>query len=241
MSENSDKPFLKASNISFQYGVVPVVEDVNFTVERGEVLGISGPSGSGKTTILRLVAGLEKPDSGSIVMGGKSVSGEKIMAPPYQRGCSMVFQGFFLWPHMTVTKHLQFVLPKREVKENQQRIADILNFVDLIGEKNCYPYELSGGEQQRLAIARAVIASPDYLLLDEPFSNLDLKRRKEMLSLLTILPSEEQTTILYVSHDIQELLKVADMILFLEENQQTFFGTKEEFVRRWNLGAEMNI
>ncbi len=240
MSENSDKPFLKACDIGFQYGVVPVVEDINFTVEKGEILGISGPSGSGKTTILRLVAGLEKADSGTIVMEGKIVSGEKIMVPPYQRGCSMVFQGFFLWPHMTVTKHLQFVLSKKKIKEKQQRIAEILNFVDLLGKKNCYPYELSGGEQQRLAIARAVIVSPDYLLLDEPFSNLDLKRRKKMLSLLTTLPTEEQTTILYVSHDLPELLKVADMILFLEENQQTFFGTTEEFVKTHKYGVEMN-
>ena len=110
MSKNSDQPFLEACDLSFRYGIVPIVEGINFALARGKTLGISGPSGSGKTTLLRLIAGLEKPDFGRIIMDGKAVSGEKSMLPPHQRGCSIVFQGFSLWPHMTVRKHLQFVL-----------------------------------------------------------------------------------------------------------------------------------
>ena len=176
-----------------------ILDRVNLKVKKGEIFGIFGPTGSGKTTILRLIAGLEKQDSGVIKLRGKEVSSPNIFVPPERRNVGFVFQNLALWPHMTVFEHLNYVCKKTE------KIGKILKLLKLDKLKNRKPAQLSGGERQRLAIARCLAQGSDILLLDEPFSSLDLPLKKEVQKLLFKLNKRKRITILLVTHDIFEI------------------------------------
>ena len=204
------------TGINKYYGTNRVLKDVDLTIEDGEFMTLLGPSGCGKTTTLRVIAGLEKPQAGSIVMDGKRIvnAAESFFAPPAKRGLNLVFQSYALWPHMTVFDNVAFGLrvkhtPKDEIKKLVENALSRMQIGEYAGR---YPSELSGGQQQRVAIARAIATPVELLLLDEPLSNLDAKLRVDMRSELKRLHEEMGTTIIYVTHDQVEALTLSTRI-----------------------------
>ena len=198
------------------YGRNHVLKDLCLTVEDGEFMTLLGPSGCGKTTTLRVVAGLEKPQHGTIEMDGRLVVNvdEQFFEDPGRRGLNLVFQSYALWPHMTVFDNTAFplVVQKRPKDEIRKRVTDALERMRIAEFAGRYPSELSGGQQQRVAIARAIVSQPKVLLLDEPLSNLDAKLRVDMRSEIKRLHHELGTTILYVTHDQVEALTMSSRI-----------------------------
>ncbi len=203
------------------FGTNHVLKDVDLTIEDGEFMTLLGPSGCGKTTTLRVIAGLEKPQAGSITMDGRLIvdAEEQYFEPPARRGLNLVFQSYALWPHMTVFDNVAFGpkvsrTPKAEIKKLVDSALSRMQILEFSGR---YPSELSGGQQQRVAIARAIASSPRLLLLDEPLSNLDAKLRIDMRSELKRLHQEMGTTIIYVTHDQVEALTLSTRIAIFFE------------------------
>ena len=214
---------IELTHIDKYYGKNHVLKDLNLTIEDGDFMTLLGPSGCGKTTTLRVVSGLEKPQSGIILMDGKEIvnAAEASFAPPSKRNLNLVFQSYALWPHMTVFDNVAFGLRIR--KENSETIAKkVASALDRmqIGEfAKRYPTELSGGQQQRVAIARAIVSEPRLLLLDEPLSNLDAKLRVDMRAELKRLHHETGTTIIYVTHDQVEALTMSTRIALYRKGE----------------------
>ena len=204
------------SNINKFYGSNHVLKNVDLTIEDGEFMTLLGPSGCGKTTTLRVVAGLEKPQSGTITMDGRTVvnAEEQFFESPAKRGLNLVFQSYALWPHMTVFENVAFGLKvaKMSKADIKARVENALERMQIGQFAKRYPSELSGGQQQRVAIARAIAASPGLLLLDEPLSNLDAKLRIDMRSELKRLHQDMGTTVIYVTHDQVEALTLSTRI-----------------------------
>ncbi|WP_152185500.1 ABC transporter ATP-binding protein [Segeticoccus rhizosphaerae] len=214
-------PDLVVQGLSKRFGEAQALDDISFTVQDGEFFTLLGPSGCGKSTTLMSVAGLERPDSGSIRVGDEvffdSDSGRFLT--PEQRNLGMVFQSYALWPHMTVEANLAMPLKLRKVKKSRQTslIDDALDQVGLLPYKKRYPHQLSGGQQQRVALARALVYSPTVLLLDEPLSNLDAKLRDRARAWLKDLQSSIGITTVYVTHDQLEALSLSDRLAVMED------------------------
>ena len=233
---------LKTENITKSYKNVEAVKGVTLQVPPGEVLAILGPSGSGKTSLLRLIAGFERPDEGTVSIDGIDVSLPMKMIEPSKRKLSMIFQDLALWPHMTVRQHIEFVLKKNKLPKDvlNSEITTILNHVSLNGHNSRYPHQLSGGEKQRLAIARALASHAKYLLMDEPFSNLDSILKEELQDLVIELKNSLQMGIIYVTHNIEEALVLADTIAVMNKGKLEQIDSKDkildnpknDFVRR---------
>ncbi|MCH9031460.1 MAG: ABC transporter ATP-binding protein [candidate division Zixibacteria bacterium] len=220
---------LSISGLSKSYGDTKVLSDVNIDLRQGELLVALGPSGCGKTTLLRLIAGLETPDSGEIWLEGKKISS----LPPKDRDLSLVFQNYALYPHMTVAGNLEFPLKVKKVPrvERKKQIAKIAELLDLTEKLNSKPGELSGGQRQRVALGRAIIRKPSLYLLDEPLSNLDSQLRSRMRSEIVALQKKLETCAIYVTHDQTEALTMADRIMLLHEGRVRQIGTPEEIYR----------
>src|SRR5690349_296997 len=203
-------PFLSLQNVSRSFGPTPAVADVSLAVERGEFFGLLGPSGCGKTTTLRMIAGLEKPDSGSIQFDGKEITN----LPPERRGFGMVFQNYALFPHLNVYENVAFGLRARHAPkaETNERVQSALELVQLPGYEKRAIDELSGGQQQRVAIARAIAIEPALLLFDEPLSNLDVSLRESTRGELRELVTRLGLTAVYVTHDQEEAFALCDRI-----------------------------
>ena len=203
-------------NIDKYYGHNHVLKDLNLTVNDGEFMTLLGPSGCGKTTTLRVIAGLEKPQNGTITMAGRKVvdARELFFEDPGNRDINLVFQSYALWPHMTVFDNVAFPLLVKKIKQEEitKRVMDSLERMRIAEFAKRYPSELSGGQQQRVAIARAIVSQPKVLLLDEPLSNLDAKLRVDMRSELKRLHHEMGTTVIYVTHDQIEALTMSTRI-----------------------------
>ena len=210
-------------NIDKFYGSNHVLKNLNLTVNDGEFMTLLGPSGCGKTTTLRVIAGLEKPQNGTIEMDGHLVVNAKELyfEDPGKRGMNLVFQSYALWPHMTVFQNVAFVLSVQKVpkEETKRRVMDALERMRIEQYADRYPSELSGGQQQRVAIARAIVSQPKVLLLDEPLSNLDAKLRIDMRSEIKRLHHEMGTTIVYVTHDQVEALTMSTRIAIFFEGE----------------------
>jgi iron(III) transport system ATP-binding protein len=205
-------------NVQKNYGKLRTLAGVTFELLPQEILALMGPSGSGKTTLLRLVAGFEKPDGGTVYVDGIEVSGASAFVPPHKRKLSMVFQDLALWPHMSVSEHLEFVLQKNGMTKSARKdeIDRILQNVCLEDFGGRYPHQLSGGEKQRLAIGRALASSPSYLLMDEPFSHLDDRLKEELQQLLLSLSQKTRIGTIYVTHDRREAFAVAKRVALIE-------------------------
>lgn len=200
---------------------VAAVDDVTIDVDPGEFLVLLGPSGCGKTTLLRMIAGLEKPDRGHISLNGAPVfdSDRNLNLPPERRRASMVFQSYALWPHMTVFDNVAYPLRSQRVHKTrvQERVRDVLTIVGIDHLQAQYPSQLSGGQQQRVSLARAIVASQDVILFDEPLSNIDAKVREKLRLEIVRMQRELGFTALYVTHDQEEAMTLGTRIAVLDE------------------------
>jgi len=213
-----------------QYGAVTAVEEVSITIEAGTLVTLLGPSGCGKTTTLRMVAGLEMPTGGRILIGGKDVT----LLPPNERDVSMVFQSYALFPHMTVLENVSYGLADSALSKSQRldKAHDGLRQVGLEGYDERLPSELSGGQQQRVACARALVLEPQVLLFDEPLSNLDAKLRRRMREEIRDLQQRLHLTSIYVTHDQEEALAVSDKIVVMNKGRIAQEGTPVDLYER---------
>jgi ABC-type Fe3+/spermidine/putrescine transport system ATPase subunit len=204
------------AGITRRFGSQLALDNVSFGVAPGKAAVILGPSGCGKTTVLRIIAGLEVPEAGEVVLNGITVSAAgRAIVPPHQRRLGFVFQDLALWPHLTVQQNLDFVLGSMRVSgaERSRRAQEALALVRIEQFSTRYPHQLSGGEQQRVAVARAIVGEPRVLLLDEPLSSLDPDLRAELRSELTRLQNALALTMVYVTHDREDAVALADSVV----------------------------
>ena len=201
---------VRLTGVSRSYGPVAAVRGVDLEVGRGEVLALLGPSGCGKTTTLRLIAGFEAPDTGTVEVGGWAVAGPNLRVPPEKRRVGMVFQDYALFPHLTVAQNVAYGLPGG--KKRNGRVEDVLSLAHLDGLGARMPHELSGGQQQRVALARALAPGPEVVLLDEPFSNLDAALRTRVRAEMRDILTDAGATAIFVTHDQEEALSLADEV-----------------------------
>lgn len=227
-------PALSISNLSMQYHPASpwVLKDLDFMVKKGEFVVILGPSGSGKSTLLRLIAGFEIPARGSIRLNGKQVAaaGDPCVVPPEARGIGYVFQAYALWPHKTVAQNIAFPLEMRHLAQLdiRRQVADVMEKLGISALERRYPAQLSGGQRQRVALARALIGSPGLLIMDEPLSSLDVSLRRSIQRELLDLRAQWQPTVLYVTHDQEEAMRLADRIIVLHAGRIQQQGTAAE-------------
>ncbi len=216
----------------FTRGAAPAVASVDLEVESGEIMAVVGESGCGKTTFLRMVAGLEMPDSGEIEIGGRAVAAGRSWVPPEKRGVGMVFQDFALFPHMTALQNIVYGLGSLPRRERQERAHEVLELVGLGGYGERYPHQLSGGQQQRIALARALAPQPRLLLLDEPFSNLDTSLKRSLREELGDILRATGTTALLVVHDVEDVLILADRAAVMRNGRILQEGDPTTLYRR---------
>ena len=200
-----------------RFGAFHAVKDVSFSIAKGQLIGLLGPSGGGKTSILRMLAGLETPDEGDIVFHGKRVND----LPPQERGIGFVFQNYALFKHMTVAGNIAFGLEiKKWTKaQTRERVAELVELTGLSGFEKRYPHQLSGGQRQRVAFARALAPQPQLLLLDEPFAAIDAKIRHELRAWLREMIDRLDITSIFVTHDQDEAIEVADEIMIINQGR----------------------
>jgi len=224
--------FLRIEDLYKTFGQVAAVNRINLEIAEGEFFTLLGSSGCGKTTTLRMIGGLEKPDSGAIYLGDRClVSPEKnLFIKPEKRDMGMVFQSYALWPHMTVFENVVYPLKLRGIKgrDAEKKVAEVLGLVGLAGLEERPAPALSGGQQQRVALARALVFSPKVLLLDEPLSNLDAQLREEMRRELKSLQQRVHITVIFVTHDQIEALSLSDRIAIMKFGVFEQVGTPEE-------------
>ncbi len=205
-------PLLEVKNISSSYGNKLAINDVSVNLEKGEIGCLLGPSGCGKTTLLRTIAGFKDIVSGDILIEGRRVAAEAFSVSPEERGVGMVFQDYALFPHLNVQENVAFGLKHMKRSEKKRRVGDLLRVIGLEQVKHKYPHELSGGEQQRIALARSLAPRPRLLLLDEPFSNLDVNMRELLSMEVRKIIKQQNTTGLVVTHNQHEAFAMADRI-----------------------------
>lgn len=226
MQQSSGRLSIEATHLVKRYGPVLAVDDLTLQVRSGEFFSLLGPSGAGKTSVLRMLAGFETPDSGSLAIEGRSMAG----VPPHRRPVNLVFQSYALFPHLRVGENVAFGpqmqrLPRKEI---QERVRDMLALVKLPGKEHRWPHELSGGEQQRVALARALINRPAVLLLDEPLSALDQQLRQEMQVELKSIQELVGITFICVTHHQPEALAMSDRVAVMQQGRLVQIGTPRE-------------
>ena len=208
---------IQVRHVSKHFGSFHALDDVSIDVDGGSLTALLGPSGSGKSTLLRIIAGLEQPDEGEILLAGEDATD----SPPQKRGVGFVFQHYAAFKHMTVRDNIAFGLKirKRPAAETKARVDELIDLVQLQGFGDRYPAQLSGGQRQRMALARALAPEPEVLLLDEPFGALDARVRAELRVWLRRLHEETHTTTVFVTHDQEEAMEVADRIVVMNKGR----------------------
>jgi iron(III) transport system ATP-binding protein len=226
---------IRLNGVTKRFGAVTAVDGVSLTVDRGEIVALLGPSGCGKTTLLRLVAGFERPDAGTVETACRVVADRSTWVPPERRRIGMVFQDYALFPHLTVAENVGFGLPRLA---RATRVGELLEVVGLAELGGRYPHELSGGQQQRVALARALAPSPELVLLDEPWSNVDPFLRESLRTEVVQIVRSLGVTGILVTHDREEALSLADRIALMRDGRIVQEGTAEELyftpATRWS-------
>ena len=212
-------PLLRIRQLEVSLGGSPILHGIDLDLGEGEVLIIVGSSGCGKTTLLRAIAGLERPTQGSIAVDGAAISDPRMFIAPQERPIGMVFQGLALFPHLTVAQNVGFGLNKVVRSERDKRVAAELKSVGLEGLERRYPHQLSGGQQQRVAIARSLILRPRVLLMDEPFSDLDSATRAEVRAEVFRILHDHGTAAIIVSHDKEDAYHLGDRIAVMDKGR----------------------
>ena len=227
---------IELKDITFSRGNKKVLENLDLEIADKKFTCLLGATGSGKTTLLRLIAGLETPDSGKILIGGKlATNGHTILIEPSKRKVGFVFQDLALWPHFTVFKNVEWSLRIQNDKEAASKADRIIDNMGLTEHKKKYPHQLSGGQQQQLAMARALATQPEILLMDEPLSGLDANLKEQMMEYIIKVKNEFNITIIQVTHDHNEALRLADTIVVLNNNGKIeASGTPEEMSKSSN-------
>lgn len=226
------KTAVKLQGVSKLFDVDVAVKALDLEVQQDQVLALVGPSGCGKTTTLRLIAGFERPDSGAIWLENRVVSDPYTFRPPEKRGVGMVFQDYALFPHLSVSENVAFGLEGRRGPQREQRVASMLKLIGLEARAERYPHELSGGEQQRIALARALIPEPILILLDEPFSNLDADLRLKMREEVRVILKGMHATAIFVTHDQEEALYMGDQLAVMNNGRIEQVGSPEDIFHR---------
>jgi iron(III) transport system ATP-binding protein len=220
-----DCSMIRLDGVRKRFDDVAAVDDASLCVARGEVVALLGPSGCGKTTLLRLIAGFERPDAGSVTVDGRLAASRHAWIPPEARRVGMVFQDYALFPHLTVAANIGFGLARRD---RPRRVAELLGIVGLDGLGHRYPHELSGGQQQRVALARALAPAPELVLLDEPWSNVDPFLRETLRAEVAEIIRPLGVTVLLVTHDREEAFSLADRIALMRDGKVVQEGTPEQ-------------
>ncbi len=237
----SKKQIITLKSVTKRYGDVLAVDDVSISVQHGDVLVLLGSSGCGKTTTLRLIAGLEQPDGGSIWLDGRCVAGKNTWIPPEARKIGMVFQDYALFPHLTSGENIAFPLNRATKRERRERVRELLALVGMEGMDDRYPHQLSGGQQQRIALARALAPRPAVVLLDEPFSNLDAFRRKQVREEVRQILKQAGATGIFVTHDQEEAMRIADVVAVMQEGRVLQVGQPPKLYRHPEHPAVANF
>ena len=227
---------VELENICVSYGEHAVLKDFSLKVESGQIMGIVGPSGCGKSTIVRAICGFLKPQRGMVKIDGKTMFSQKdrVDIPPEQRHIGVVFQDYAVWPHLSAYDNIAYPLKKRGLSKEEINplVRNALEQVNMVGYEKYMPSQLSGGQQQRVAIARALTSSNDFLIMDEPITNLDAKLREQMLVEIRILQQRLGTTIIYITHDQEAAMQLCDKIAILEpDGSIAQIGSDEEIIR----------
>ena len=223
-------PAIAVHGAAKSYGSVQAVRPTDLSVGPGELFAVLGPSGCGKTTLLRLIAGFERPDEGEVWVGGTRMAGPGCWVPPERRRIGMVFQDYALFPHLTVERNVRFGLARGGGADKRARFA--LELVGLQHKADRYPHELSGGERQRVALARALAPGPEVVLLDEPFSSLDATLRAGLRREVELILREAETSAVFVTHDQEEALSLADRIAVMRDGEVVQVGAPEDVYYR---------
>lgn len=210
---------LKVVEIDVSYGSTRVIDQLSFTLDDGRIGCLLGPSGCGKTTVLRTIAGFEQPSRGEVLIDDRVVSDRKRNLPPEKRNIGMVFQDFALFPNMTVGENIRFGLKHWSAREQQARVTELLAMIGMPASETAYPHQLSGGQQQRVALARAMAPKPSILLLDEPFSSMDVELREQLAREVRNILKQEHITAILVTHDQHEAFAMADEICVMHEGR----------------------
>lgn len=219
-------------NISHQYKAKKVLEDLSLEITQYHFTCLLGNTGSGKSTLLRIIAGLEKPSAGKVWLRGRLVTDRHhLLVPPEKRNIGYIFQDLALWPHFSVFDNVAFGLKVRKVKDRQNKVKRMLDYFNLHDHASKYPHQLSGGQQQLVALARSLVLEPDILLLDEPLSNLDVQLRQLMMEHLLRLKEQENITFIYVTHDPREASQLADDLVVLGNHGKVAYTGSWEAVK----------
>jgi len=210
---------INLEKISLTLNKLNIIKDISFALNKKEVISIVGPSGAGKSSILRIIAGLVKPSEGYVYFSNKLISSNKNIIPTGQRNIALMFQEDVLFPHLTVYKNIAFGIERTASKEKEKKVLHYLKEFGLLEKKNYYPSSLSGGEKQRVALARVLITKPKALLMDEPFSNLDNNLRKEICNYTLDTLKKNNIPVILVTHDIEEAMSISDRIVVMKKGK----------------------
>lgn len=224
--------YVELNELSFTYknAKEKTIHNATIQIEKGEIVTILGKSGSGKSTILRLIAGLEVPNGGSISINGQVMTDDFQFVQPEKRGVGMVFQDYALFPHMTVAANVKFGLKKMTRSAKEARLQEVLELVGLIGFEKRYPYELSGGQQQRVALARAIAPNPSLIMFDEPFSNLDADLQIKIRDELRDILKQAAITSIFVTHDQADARAIADRVIIMKDGRVVQAGSPKVLI-----------
>ncbi len=220
---------IKLNNITHKYKDKIVLQNLTFSIEANKLTCLLGSSGCGKTTILRLIAGLEIPENGQIIIENNTFTeNNQVLIPPHQRNTGFIFQDLALWPHFTVYNNIAFGLKEQKKENIKKTVFEMLDFFNLSEEANKYPHQLSGGQKQLVAISRSLVLKPKILLMDEPLASLDVKLKQKILDYIKKLKQNFNLTIVYVTHNHKEAFAIADQIVVLNNGIIEKKGTVKE-------------